>query len=127
MNINENRYTPVGKVQIVDAETNEVVYETHNMIVESGRKLINQAIFGAPGQTENIVRKINDYIAEYFASEEAQKNTVITTLVDFLSNALLNSNIVFIVVALVVQVLFLIKILILIICFLDIYFKDFFE
>jgi len=45
MNINENQYSLTGLVKIYDAETNELVYETHNMIVESGRKLILKAIF----------------------------------------------------------------------------------
>ncbi len=42
----EERYTPIGKVSIIDAETGESIVDTHNMIVKTGRQLIAKAVFG---------------------------------------------------------------------------------
>lgn len=43
---NCEKFTPIGIVEIYDAETGELVYKTHNMIVKSGRSLILNAVFG---------------------------------------------------------------------------------
>lgn len=42
---NTERYMPVGRVEIVEADTGKVVYTTHNIIVKEGRKLIINSIF----------------------------------------------------------------------------------
>ena len=45
MNINEEKYTPVGLVEVEDLETGEIVYKTHNMIVQEGREKILKVLF----------------------------------------------------------------------------------
>ena len=46
MEIKETKYSPIGVVTIYDCETHEKIFETHNMIVGTGRELIIKAIFG---------------------------------------------------------------------------------
>lgn len=43
--LTEKSYVPQGIIQIYDIESKEKIYETHNMIVGSGRSLISNAIF----------------------------------------------------------------------------------
>ena len=43
--LKEKSYVPQGIIQIYDIESKEKIYETHNMIVGSGRSLISNAIF----------------------------------------------------------------------------------
>ena len=40
-----DEYKPVGLVEVIDADTKETVYKTHNMIVKSGRTLILNSLF----------------------------------------------------------------------------------
>ena len=47
MTINETKYSPIGLVQVEEVETGKIVYETHNMIVESGRNRIVHSLFPA--------------------------------------------------------------------------------
>lgn len=46
MEITETKYSPTGVVTIYDYDTHEKIFETHNMIVGTGRELIINAIFG---------------------------------------------------------------------------------
>lgn len=41
----EDIVKPIGEIVIKDFETGEIVYQTHNMIVEEGRKLIYEKVF----------------------------------------------------------------------------------
>ena len=42
--ITQDIFKPIGLVKIYDEETGELLCETHNMIVESGRRLILKSI-----------------------------------------------------------------------------------
>lgn len=46
MEIKEAKYSPIGIVTIYDCKSHEKIFETHNMIVGTGRELIIKAIFG---------------------------------------------------------------------------------
>lgn len=54
-----DEYKPVGLVEVIDADTKETVYKTHNMIVKSGRTLILNSIFS--GQPIDF-RKFTKYL-----------------------------------------------------------------
>ena len=49
MEIKETKYSPIGVITIYDCDTHEKIFETHNMIVGTGRELIIKAIFGNSG------------------------------------------------------------------------------
>jgi hypothetical protein len=55
----EERYAPVGKVSIIDAETGETLVDTHNMIVKEGRRLIAKAVFGEGEGNDPAISKAN--------------------------------------------------------------------
>ena len=53
MQINEEKYIPCGIVEIEDIDTGEIVYKTHNMIVEQGRKKILDQMFPENGTSNS--------------------------------------------------------------------------
>ena len=46
MTVNEEKYTPVGIVEVEDIDSGEIVYKTHNMIVASGRLALLNRVCG---------------------------------------------------------------------------------
>ena len=65
-----DKLNPVGLVEIVDCESGECVYKTHNMIVDTGRQLILNALFKSGGE---ILKQAN------FIKYAEKNNQTITT------------------------------------------------
>lgn len=89
MNINEEKYIPNGVVEIIDAETGEKVYETHNMIVQSGRKLILGAIFNSAETAFNTTK-----FKKFLEKQNADLTTPTMSYSDISSNLLDDSDII---------------------------------
>lgn len=89
MNINEEKYIPNGVVEIIDAETGEKVYETHNMIVQSGRQLILGAIFNSSGTAFNTTN-----FKKFLEKQNADLTTPTMSYSDISSNLLNDSDII---------------------------------
>lgn len=89
MNINEEKYIPNGVVEIIDAETGEKVYETHNMIVQSGRQLILGAIFNSAGTAFDTTK-----FKKFLEKQNADLTTPTMSYSDISSNLLNDSDII---------------------------------
>lgn len=80
----EERYTPIGKVSIIDADTGEKLVDTHNMIVKEGRRLIAKAVFGeGEGNDPAIVK---DRFRFFYEQKDSRITTADTGFADVSAN-----------------------------------------